>query len=88
MQRKETKKETEAVQERVFQDRKYLVDAAVVRTMKARRTLSNTDLTTEVIRILRFPLDIALMKQRVELLIEGEYMVRDEKDSHIFHYVA
>jgi cullin-4 len=72
----------------VLQDRKYLVDAAIVRTLKARRTATHSDLITEVIRLVRFPLDIGMLKQRVENLIEGEYMKRDESDTNLFHYIA
>jgi cullin-4 len=70
------------------QDRKYLIDAAVVRTMKARRTVSHTDLVTEVVRLVRFPLDIPVLKQRIEQLMESEYMKRDEKEFSLYHYIA
>jgi cullin-4 len=58
LQRKETKQETQAIHDKVLQDRKYLIDAAIVRTMKAKRTVTHNDLVTEVIRLVRFPLDI------------------------------
>ncbi len=74
--------------EKVIQDRKYLIDAAVVRTMKARVKLSHNDLVTEVVRLVRFPLDISILKQRIEILIDGDYMRRDDKDTNIYHYVA
>lgn len=48
--------------------------------MKARRKVLHVDLITEVIRLVRFPLDIQTMKQRIEYLIDGEYMVRDEHE--------
>ena len=71
-----------------MQDRKYLIDAAVVRTMKARRTVTHTDLVTEVVRLVRFPLDIPVLKQRIEQLMESEYMKRDEKEFSLYHYIA
>jgi hypothetical protein len=46
------------VHERVLSDRKFMIDAAIVRTMKARRTVPHNELVTEVIRLVRFPLDI------------------------------
>eukprot|EP00347_Sterkiella_histriomuscorum_P013206 403365600 len=88
LQKKESKKEAENVHDKVLQDRKYLIDAAVVRTMKARRTVPHNDLITEVIRLVRFPLDIQGFKQRVEHLIETEYMRRDEKEFNVYHYIA
>ena len=74
--------------ERVLSDRKFMIDAAIVRTMKARRTVPHNELVTEVIRLVRFPLDIQQMKTRVEKLIEDEYMARDEKEPSMYHYVA
>jgi hypothetical protein len=58
LQKKETAQETENVHDKILQDRKCIIDAAIVRTMKARRTVIHNDLVTEVIRLVRFPLDI------------------------------
>jgi hypothetical protein len=88
LQKKETKQETEQTLDKVIHDRKFLVDAAIVRTMKARTKLAYNDLVSEVIRLVRFPLDISLMKQRIEDLIDKEYMSRDPKELSVFHYVA
>ena len=88
LQKKETKQETEQTMDKVIHDRKYQVDAAIVRTMKARIKLSYNDLVSEVIRLVRFPLDITLMKQRIEDLIDKDYMSRDPKEPSVFHYVA
>jgi len=88
LQKKESKQETESTLDKVIHDRKFLVDAAIVRTMKARQKLSYNDLVSEVIRLVRFPLDINLMKQRIEDLIDKDYMTRDPKEHSLFHYVA
>ena len=74
--------------DKVIHDRKFLVDAAIVRTMKSRTKLNYNDLVSEVIRLVRFPLDISLMKQRIDDLIDKDYMCRDEKEPNVFHYVA
>jgi hypothetical protein len=76
------------VHEKVIQDRKFLIDAAVVRTMKARKLLKQNELVAEIVKIVRFPLDIQVLKQRIENLIFGDYMKRDEQDRTLFHYVA
>ena len=86
--KKETKQETEQTLDKVIHDRKFLVDAAIVRTMKARTKLAYNDLVSEVIRLVRFPLDISLMKQRIEDLIDKDYMCREAKELGVFHYVA
>ena len=41
IQMKETKEDNDATNERVFQDRQYQIDAAIVRVMKTRKTLSH-----------------------------------------------
>jgi len=48
--------------DKVIHDRKFLVDAAVVRTMKSRVKIHHNGLVEEVIRLVRFPLDIGLLK--------------------------
>jgi FAD synthase len=62
LQKKESKQEAEVVHEKVIMERKFIIEAAVVRTMKARQTLQHNDLVTEVIRLVRFPLDISVLK--------------------------
>ena len=56
--------------------------------MKTKRTVPHNELVQEVIRLVRFPLDIPMLKQRIEQLIEGDYMTRDEKEHNVYHYVA
>ncbi|KAK4491577.1 hypothetical protein RD792_002329 [Penstemon davidsonii] len=48
IQMKETVEENASTTERVFQDRQYQVDAAIVRIMKTRKMLSHTLLITEL----------------------------------------
>lgn len=55
IQLKETNDEQKATEERVFQDRQYQIDAAIVRIMKMRKTLSHNLLLTELYNQLKFP---------------------------------
>ena len=50
----------DAREQSVFQDRQYQVDAAVVRVMKARKSLSHTLLISELFKMLKFPVLIVL----------------------------
>ncbi|KAA8588730.1 hypothetical protein FQN60_010075, partial [Etheostoma spectabile] len=55
IQMKETVEEQASTTERVFQDRQYQIDAAIVRIMKMRKTLSHNLLMSEVYNQLKFP---------------------------------
>ncbi|KFH11563.1 putative cullin 3, partial [Toxoplasma gondii MAS] len=74
----------------VEQDRNYLVEAAIVRVMKTRRRMIHNDLLVEVTRHLaqRFRPSPALIKQRVEKLIEREFLERDAADRRMYNYLA
>lgn len=48
--------------ERVFQDRQYQIDAAVVRIMKTRKQLSHNLLITELYDQLKFPVKVSLAR--------------------------
>ena len=50
--------ENEATTERVFQDRQYQVDAAVVRIMKSRKSLEHQALLAELFATLKFPVAV------------------------------
>ena len=45
---KESTEEQKATEERVFQDRQYQIDAAIVRIMKMRKSLTHNLLITEL----------------------------------------
>lgn len=88
IQMKETQEENTSTTERVFQDRQYQVDAAVVRIMKTRKTLSHNLLISELFNQLKFPVKSSDLKKRIESLIEREYMERDKDNPNTYHYVA
>ncbi|KAK4775432.1 hypothetical protein SAY87_023393 [Trapa incisa] len=88
IQLKETVEENTSTTERVFQDRQYQVDAAIVRIMKTRKVLSHTLLITELFQQLKFPIKPADLKKRIESLIDREYLERDKNNSQIYNYLA
>lgn len=88
LQRKETRQESDAVHDKVLQDRKYYIDAAVVKTMKARKTMKHSELVAEVLRMTRFPCEVDQIVARFKYLMEAEYMKPDEKDDKLYHYLA
>ncbi|XP_042572958.1 cullin-4A isoform X2 [Cyprinus carpio] len=88
IQMKETVEEQVSTTERVFQDRQYHIDAAVVRIMKMRKTLSHNLLVSELYNQLKFPVKPADLKKRIESLIDRDYMERDKENPNQYHYVA
>ncbi|KAG5515816.1 hypothetical protein RHGRI_036759 [Rhododendron griersonianum] len=88
IQMKETVEENTSTTERVFQDRQYQVDAAIVRIMKTRKVLSHTLLITELFQQLKFPIKPADLKKRIESLIDREYLERDKSNPQIYNYLA
>ncbi|XP_064971830.1 cullin-4-like [Musa acuminata AAA Group] len=88
IQMKETVEENTSTTERVFQDRQYQVDAAIVRIMKTRKVLSHTLLITELFQQLKFPIKPVDLKKRIESLIDREYLDRDKNNPQIYNYLA
>jgi cullin-4 len=88
IQMKETAEDTKKTNEMVMQDRQHQIDAAIVRIMKTRKTLSHKLLMNELMTQLRFPVTATDLKKRIESLIEREYMERDESDATVYNYVA
>lgn len=50
--------EQKATEERVYQDRQYQIDAAIVRIMKMRKTLTHNLLISELYNQLKFPVKV------------------------------
>ncbi|KAG7168303.1 Cullin-4B-like, partial [Homarus americanus] len=88
IQMKETSEEQQQTEERVFQDRQYQIDAAIVRIMKMRKVLPHNLLITELYNQLKFPVKPADLKKRIESLIDRDYMERDKDNPNTYNYVA
>ncbi|KAK1140737.1 hypothetical protein N8T08_009938 [Aspergillus melleus] len=88
IQLKETKEENKTTHERVAADRHYETQAAIVRIMKSRKTITHAELVAEVIKATRSRgvLEPADIKKNIEKLIEKDYMEREEGNR--YQYVA
>jgi len=87
---KETPVEEKETRQKVDEDRKHQIEAAIVRIMKARKTMDHTTLVTEVTKQLsaRFMPNPLVVKKRIESLIEREYLERSKADRKIYNYLA
>jgi cullin-4 len=88
VQLKETKEENQETHMRVAEDRNFETQAAIVRIMKSRKTISHSELVAEVIKatISRGVLGVADIKKNIDRLIEKDYMERE--DGNMYSYVA
>ncbi|KFG33130.1 cullin family protein, partial [Toxoplasma gondii p89] len=75
--------------ERVEEDRSIAIEAAIVRIMKARKTMQHQQLLAEVLSQLSFfKPNPKLIKKRLEHLIEREFLERDAENTNLYRYVA
>lgn len=66
-----------------------VLEAVIVRLMKARHKLTINDVTAEVLKQVNlFKPTARDIKQRIECLIEREYLERDASDKNILNYLA
>mmetsp|Transcript_1703 Transcript_1703/g.5934 ORF Transcript_1703/g.5934 Transcript_1703/m.5934 type:complete len:401 (-) Transcript_1703:126-1328(-) len=87
---KETEPEKQETRQRIEEDRKPQIEAAIVRIMKARRVLDHNTIVQEVTKQLqaRFMPSTVLIKKRIESLIEREFLERDRDDRKLYKYLA
>ncbi|GLU07425.1 hypothetical protein SLE2022_243850 [Rubroshorea leprosula] len=82
--------ERKKVVEDVDKDRRYAIDAALVRIMKSRKVLGDQQLVSECVEQLSrmFKPDIKAIKKRMEDLITRDYLERDKENPNLFRYLA
>ena len=69
-------------------ERAFVIEAVLVRNMKARKTEQQTVLTNLVVgQTTMFAADPKLIKQRIEKLIERHYLKREDKDRKTLIYL-
>ncbi|KAL2892031.1 Cullin-1 [Bienertia sinuspersici] len=82
--------ERKKVVEDVDKDRRYAIDASIVRIMKSRKVLGYQQLITECVEQLSrmFKPDFKAIKKRIEDLITRDYIERDKENPQLFRYLA
>ncbi|KAL1194519.1 Cullin-3A [Cardamine amara subsp. amara] len=87
---KETEPEKQETRQRVEEDRKPQIEAAIVRIMKSRKILDHNNIIAEVTKQLqpRFLANPTEIKKRIESLIERDFLERDNTDRKLYRYLA
>lgn len=82
--------EKKKVIEDVDKDRRYAIDASIVRIMKSRKVLGHQQLVMECVEQLgrMFKPDFKAIKKRIEDLISRDYLERDKDNPNLFRYLA
>ncbi|XP_024867705.1 cullin-3-like [Temnothorax curvispinosus] len=75
---------------KIDEDRKHEIEAAIIRIMKAKNQMAHNILVIEVTEQLRsrFLPSPVIIKKRIENLIEREYLARTPEDREMYTYVA
>ncbi|XP_016419593.1 cullin-3-like [Sinocyclocheilus rhinocerous] len=86
----ESDPERKETRQKVDDDRKHEIEAAIVRIMKSRKKMQHNVLVAEVTQQLkvRFLPSPVVIKKRIEGLIEREYLARTPEDRKVYTYVA
>eukprot|EP00184_Porphyridium_aerugineum_P001646 CAMPEP_0184694360 /NCGR_PEP_ID=MMETSP0313-20130426/2360_1 /TAXON_ID=2792 /ORGANISM="Porphyridium aerugineum, Strain SAG 1380-2" /LENGTH=846 /DNA_ID=CAMNT_0027152651 /DNA_START=208 /DNA_END=2748 /DNA_ORIENTATION=- len=87
---KVNQEEKEATHQSVVEDRKHSIEAAIVRVMKQKKTLDHQSLVVEVSKLLMpiFHPEPKQIKNRIEDLIQREYIKRDDENTGKYEYLA
>jgi cullin 1 len=73
----------------IDKEREHVIEACIVRIMKARKTLPHNELMSDVSAQLQwFRPDLAFIRKRIESLIEREYLERDSNNRTVYNYLA
>lgn len=74
----------------IDEDRRFLIQAVLVRIMKARRTMRLSELVNEAVVQLsnRFTCKVSDVKKNIDTLIEREYLERESGTRDVLNYLA
>jgi hypothetical protein len=80
------REEIQEVEERNWEDRKHVVDAYLMKTLKLKKQMNSADLICCILKLIKFPCEISLVQSRIVNLVSNGYLNRDEKDEEIIKY--
>lgn len=86
----ENDSENKETMDKLQETRKFEIDAAIVRIMKARKSMEHPLLVAAVTQQLsgRFKPDPMVIKRQIESLLDREYLERDKDQRNLYNYLA
>lgn len=79
----------EDTRQRVDGERRYQIEACIIRVMKSRKVMQHSLLVAEVCaQLAKFKPKPLVIKKRIESLIEREYLERAPGDRKVYNYLA
>lgn len=87
------KKKVDEIKQITDRDRKWAIDASIIRIMKVKKVMKHADLFNEVKKQLEqysyyTNVSNVMFKKQIESLIEREYIERDKSKQDIYRYLA
>jgi len=88
--RKKTIKKDNEINKYVRKKREFMLDAAMVRVMKARNVIKWAQFQTEVLKLVQkeWSPSPKEMKKRLGSLMERDFIKRSEEDENLLQYIA
>ena len=85
-----TEEESQKTYRQVFDDRKYVIQAAIVRIMKSRRQMMHQELVGQVLQQIQplFLPSLSDVKKCIDLLIEQDILERDPLHVNQYRYIS
>ncbi len=80
--KQETETEPQEMREKIEEERQHMIEACIVRVMKARKQMDHNNLVIEVTKQLssKFTPNPNFIKKRIEGLIDREFLTRSKED--------
>ena len=81
-----SQEEIREVEERNWEDRKHVLDALIMKTLKLKKQMKIQDIIQNVSELVKFPCEISALNERIKSLATGGYLVKDDKDPELIKY--
>lgn len=86
----QVKREDDRTHQQIDENRKYVIEAAIVRIMKTRKTLQHRELVAQVLDQIgaKFQPTVPMIKKGITGLIERDYLQRRNGETDVYEYLA